>query len=144
MLVVIDFFAGRGDDKSNATKGNKSAGGSREQHRYSSNASDIAPASDAPDASTSPVALDPDRFLWGCCRQGTHVSDPLCSCVSVEDGTGIEQVQASRRASLTASLGTRLSQRGACKAQRPSDTPKTRFFVAQFETKADALAYLKQ
>tara|TARA_B110001452_G_scaffold243960_1_gene227708 strand:+ start:269 stop:697 length:429 start_codon:yes stop_codon:yes gene_type:complete len=80
------------------------------------------------------AAPDPLRMMWGYCRVGTHDTDDRCTC-----GT-YEKVGAAARASASARLGTRHSQRAACKKQRPANGPKSRFFVAEFETEEALLA----
>ena len=137
----VGNHSSRGHGHTHITTYHNGVAGGTAVARVAPAASDAPDAPAASDASDAP-ALDPNRFIWGCCRQGTHASDPLCSCVSVEHGTGIEQVRANARATSKVGLGTRLSQREACKRQRPTDTPKTRFVVGQFETKEEVLAML--
>ena len=134
--------AGAGNDNGNARKGNASArGGHKGARTYVSHelpaALALPAAAAALTAGPAPVALalpDPNRMMWGYCRTGTHVSDDRCTCGKYE------QVGASAQVSQRARLGTRLNQRKACKEQRPANGPKTRFFVAEFETEEALLA----
>ena len=141
-IAPTSTCAGAGNDDGNARKGNASAGGKHAQKRtYVSHelpaALALPAAAAALAAGPAPVALalpDPNRMMWGYCRTGTHVSDDRCTCGKYE------QVGASAQVSQRARLGTRLNQRKACKEQRPANGPKTRFFVAEFETEEALLA----
>ena len=141
-IAPTSTCAGTGNDDGNARKGNASAGGKHAQKRtYVSHelpaALALPAAAAALAAGPAPVALalpDPNRMMWGYCRTGTHVSDDRCTCGKYE------QVGASAQVSQRARLGTRLNQRKACKEQRPANGPKTRFFVAEFETEEALLA----
>ena len=81
-----------------------------------------------------PTALDPNRLLWGLCRLGCNLSSKRCSCLAYS------AVKASARVSARSAEGTRLSKGAVCIEQRPDGTPKTRTFVAEFETAAALLA----
>ena len=140
-IAPTSTCAGTGNDDGNARKGNASASGTSVQRRYVSHelpaALALPAAAAALAAGPAPVALalpDPNRMMWGYCRTGTHVSDDRCTCGKYE------QVGASAQVSQRARLGTRLNQRKACKEQRPANGPKTRFFVAEFETEEALLA----
>ena len=56
--------------------------------------------------------------MWVCARGYVHVGGRLCSALT----------------------RTRLSQGKVCKEQRPEDGPKTRIFVAEFESAAALLS----
>ena len=63
-----------------------------------------------------------------------NLSGERCSCLAYS------AVKASARVSARHAEGTRLSKGKVCIEQRPDGTPKTRTFVAEFETAAALLA----
>ena len=136
LTLARSLTGSKGDAK---RKGNPSAGGSDRRMsysaaRYGATSSALIDILQPPPSSLVALSqLLPDRRMWGLCREGCNLTNTPCTCGQYSF------LNADAVVSTRASAGTRLSQGKRCVKQRPKKGPKSRIFVAEFESEAALL-----